>query len=254
MLKRLAVLVALLTTLPSMSGQTVKSKDVAPTPIVSKAEHPPTKLTRLPSVTITQKENTFEGVLLAWGPWVFSLLLAIVGLLQVRILRRQTSIQEATIKQWVYVKLASVTNKQFSTKSPAETDPTILTQVHFEAYNNTPLPLTIKRVVTSITGASELPNWLTYSVEETTILPPKTPDYTINYPFYVPHTLTGIFARRYLEGESYFTVSGSLSFEEASGKRSTQGFSYVVKHGPQGFTVLKYNGKQPTRQDGDVPN
>ena len=142
------------------------------------------------------------------------------------------------MRQWVEVKLSRVTNTPLGDEATGFA--TILTHVHFNVFNDTPLPLTIKKISTNVSGAESI-EWKPFSVDDVTVLPPRQ-----SYPFFVPLTLRDKYAQDFWNGKAMFTVSGEVSFVEAVGNDSVQGYGFVVRHSIDGFKILEFVGKDPT--------
>ena len=158
-------------------------------------------------------------------------------------IRRQTDIQVAALQQWVEIELYDVRSNELI-EDRADGAAVIATNILFRAVNSTTLPLTIKKIVTRVSGHST--DWQTSTVEETTTLPPSRKDNALNYPFFVPILLQGDVAKKYMEGMFVFTVSGTVFFEGIPPEKGCEeGFSFVVQAGNKGFRILPYLGVHP---------
>jgi hypothetical protein len=133
-------------------------------------------------------------------------------------------------------------------------------EIRFQAINTTPLPLTIKKIVTEISRpveGREKPEWETFEVEDTEILKPKRGDKGMSYPFFVAFELVGDAVKAYQADQYSFAINSTIFFEPAAGGEEQQSFSSLVKCGPTKDTILPYIGKEPQKSHnayGHKPN
>jgi hypothetical protein len=164
---------------------------------------------------------------------------------QADLMKRQADIQEANMRQWVDVELID-TSARDVTLAGANV---LLAQIYFKAFNNTPLPLTIEKIVTQINYRGE--EWLTFTVQEETVLPPnRQTGSEVSCPFFVPITLEGDEVKKCHERRFVFNATGRVFYEEASRRKSEREFSYVVQMSRTMHTILPYHGRQPEEERG----
>jgi hypothetical protein len=152
---------------------------------------------------------------------------------------KQAEIQAAGMKQWVDMRVTTTSVKEWHATAIGGDRLAKIISVHFSASNKTRYPLTIKEVVVYISRERlGEPSWEQYTKTEEIILAPKTDETVIDggsmfdHNFSVPLILDVAQAAQYNAHTLSFSVTGSIRFKPAIGPPEDQGFSFVVKSGP----------------------
>lgn len=225
------------------------------------------KLTSLPPITLSDKRKTFWDHVLDWGPWVSNFLFLVVGGFQIwllirtwRTIDRQANLQEFTTRQWVDIEGWSIVGddpRRFPKwgiygdepiREDEEFKETMEIQVYFEVVNNTPLPMSVKRVVTTVVRGSEENVCEESAIPDAATLPPKGNTGDNIYACFVPVMLTEREVELYATSGLGFWVSVVVYFLNAERIETPQVFSREVACNVRGFTFGKYPSKPKTRK------
>jgi hypothetical protein len=160
---------------------------------------------------------------------------------QVDLMKAQTAIQTAGMRQWVDVvpRGASVFSRAWN---PPVGDP-FEVQLQFEVINNTSYVMTIEKIVTKI--SMDALEWETFTVETNVTLSHNKGSPSNRYPFYVASTT--IKEQRYESG-TVVTINGEVTFKNCFGEKQVDYFGGIYECGPGVFRCLKPLGLVPERQ------
>lgn len=161
----------------------------------------------------------------------------IVAVLTLWVIKRQTNLQAAAMQQWVDVETRGVE----VAKRPGK--PFAL-ELQFEAVNNTPYLLTIKKIVTTI--AFYPGEWERFPVCESVRLPPGKDGKVSGYPFYIETTVE---TKEGFERRTLFSISGDVTFKDCLGTKQTQWFGGLYECEPGNFRYLKPIGTVADKQE-----
>lgn len=205
-------------------------------------------ISKLPSVSVTRDWAD-------WGVWVFSLLLVVVGFLQVWLLRstlgamrqqadlmkQQGDIQAAGMQQWVDV----VTTEAGVDSQKSLLNNLLEVNLGFKAINNTSFMLTIKKIVTKVSLQAN--QWETFTISTSVSLPPSKEGKESAYPFYIPLKLNTEEAARF-KGGTVLTIHGEIGFEDCLRKNEVDWFGGLYKFSPNVFEYLQPLGLVPEHE------
>jgi hypothetical protein len=165
-------------------------------------------------------------------------------------IRRQSDLQEANLRQWVAVELIRSKHSEALFDSSGQLSPQLTVEVRFQIINPTPLPLTIRKIVTEVSGAFEKsgPDWERFTVEDNETLKPKRQEEGMVYPFYVTLNLVGERVKLYQSGKLIIAFSTTVFYESAVRKMEEQSFASVVQCSPLRDKILDYKGKTAQRE------
>ncbi|MGC1160370.1 MAG: hypothetical protein WA891_21440 [Acidobacteriaceae bacterium] len=104
--------------------------------------------------------------------------------------------------------------------------------LHFKALNNTPYPLTIKKVTAKIRPPLE---WEPFVIEETERLPPARDGKAAIYRFHIRLSFEGPTLQNYVSGYLVIAVKGMVVYEPVTRERlDDQQFEMLIKCSPEG--------------------
>jgi hypothetical protein len=192
--------------------------------------------------------------------WVLTLVAGWAGAMALKTLwaiRKQSELQEANLRQWVVIELIRSQHNGALFDSSGQLSPQLAVEVRFQVLNPTPLPLTIKRIITEVSGAFEKsgPDWERFTVEDNETLKPKRQEREVGYPFYVTLNLVGLRVQLYQTGKLIMAFSSTVFYESATRKLEEQSFASVVQCSPFGDKIVGYKGKSAQREKNeDNPN
>jgi hypothetical protein len=201
-------------------------------------------ISKLPPVSVTRDWAD-------WGVWVFSLLLVVVGFLQVWLLwstlgamkrqadlmKQQGDIQVAAMQQWVDV----VTTEAGVDNQKSLLNTLLDVNLGFKAVNNTSFMLTVKKIVTKVSFLAE--RWETFTITTSVSLPPSKGKESA-YPFYIPLKLNTEQAKLFKSG-TVLTIHGEVGFEDCLRKNQVDEFGGLYKFSPNVFEYLQPLGLVP---------
>ena len=196
----------------------------------------------LPTKDNDQKPPAWSGTI-EWSNWA----LAVVGVATVwaiwkqaketaqatNAMRETVDLQKASMEQWVDIEPGGTETPGVSNTKPFEFRPM------FEAVNNTPFPLTIRKIITKVSLSAN--EWETFTVAPYQILPPSNPDKKRSYPFFLDMTMPEIPIGWEQHG-TVITVNGELTFVDCLQRIRTQQFGGLYRCGPAAFEYLKPSG------------
>lgn len=164
---------------------------------------------------------------------------------QAALMKMQLDIQGAGMQQWVDIEPIKVDHpKDAAMKDPIEIN------LHFEATNNTPYPLTVEKVVTQLSFfASE---WKVSTVEASVRLPPTRNGKSSAYAFYAPVLVNG--GAKWLNHGAIVTVNGDVFFRDCMNREQVQYFGGLYRCTRGEFVYLKPLGIVPTTATRTEPN
>jgi hypothetical protein len=172
-------------------------------------------------------------------------------------MRRNTDLQKASIRQWLVLEFIKSKFNESLFEPSGEIKQHLSIELRLQAVNKTPLPLTIKKVVTKISRHVEgrEPEWEAFEVEDREILPPVSDGKGGVYPFFVPLQLNGKEVKTYQTNQFIVSISSHAFFESAAGGAEEHTSGSLVRCGPFEDVILPYVGKNPRRPQGqDKPN
>jgi len=191
-------------------------------------------LTKVPPITIVEKEKTWKDHLFDWGPWVFNLLLVGVGFLQVVLLQRtwatinrQTEIQEANLIQWADLEPIGLRTEASPDSEKVPKEVTIIPT--WKLVNPTSLPFTVQAVRVSVARDA---GWEVSEFEIDEVVPPtgRAQDWKV---FSAPIALTREETTQFLATGLEFAINIQITYRSASGRERGQSFGdmYVCERG-----------------------
>lgn len=172
-------------------------------------------------------------------------------------MRQNTDLQKASMRQWLVLEFIKSKFNENLFEPSGEIKQHLSIELRLQAVNKTPLPLTIKKVVTKINRHVDgrEPEWETFEVEDTEILPPVSDGKGGVYPFFVPLQLNGKEVKTYQTNQFIVSISSRAFFEPAAGGAEEHSSGSLVRCGPFEDVILPYIGKTPRQpQDEDKPN
>jgi hypothetical protein len=241
------------------------------------------KLTSLPPITLADKNKTIWDYVFDWGPWVFNMLLVIVGGLQIWLLfitwktiTRQADLQKFLTRQWVDVGNWSIggedawdikydinpERKTIKERSRALKD-SLSIKIEFEIFNRTAYPLPIDMVIISI-GRRKQGKWHQETFEDkiASIVPPYASEGGNSEKCAVPIVLeTEDEVFQYTNFGLYVRVQVRIFFFDAEGKKDSQDFAMEVPFKEGLASFVKYSPRQVRKigekdkdEEGQNPN
>jgi hypothetical protein len=220
----------------------------------------------LPNISFAKEKKSFWRYVFDWGPWIFNLLLVIVGGFQVwlllrtwRTIGRQADIQAAGMRQWVDVQVTTTECKQtFVLGGTNFTGPVLL---WFRASNPTSYPLTIQEIFVEISRRrTDGPKWESYSRKEEIILSPgRDREIAIigqksifDHHFYVVLEIDDLMTEEYKAHKFVVSVNGNLTFLPVIGPVEQQAFSYLTTCGPNNVRVLPLGAELKKGEESEI--
>ena len=165
-----------------------------------------------------------------WGAWVFAALLVVVGFLQVWLLKvtwdtiqRQTQLLRFSQQQWLDIGNWTIEGND----TPTDDDPV---ECKFEIFNNTSLPITLRRVTTDVLLMNSRSKPRSYEVTENLMLPPHAPSSC--YVVRVPITMNEQQLKSYRKGELFVHFDGAIAFLGPDASEVPQRFQQLTNLKP----------------------
>lgn len=177
-----------------------------------------------------------------------------------RTITRQANLQEFTTRQWVDIEGWSIIGDDprkypswgSSTDEPIKKDEELRDsmeiQVYFEVANNTPLPLSIKRVVSTVSKDRKEEIWEESAIPGSTILLPQKGTGDNIYACYVPVTLAEREVEFYATCGLGFWINVVVYFLNAQQVEIPQLVAREVACNERGFTFTQSSGKHPSKK------
>lgn len=174
----------------------------------------------------------------------------VLGGLTLWTINRQVNLQAAALRQWVDVegveagsdKLAII-NALLSGHEQIE--------LRLQAVNNTPYPLTLKKIVSHLNQykPSDHDRWDRFEARETVILPPSKGTMKSSHPFFIPISIEEEMVEVFHAGRYPVGVRVDILFEDCMGKKQKQEFAGMYMIGPDCLKALPYAGKRPENKN-----
>jgi hypothetical protein len=154
---------------------------------------------------------------------------------------RQIDIQEANMSQWVEADIYGIRTEGLTTKPNSNAIETAKITLQGRVINQTSLPLTIKKIVTSISGVVCIDR-KEFEIETNELLSPRKEGSEVSFSFFVDLTLDADFTLLLLNTGFNASVLIWVTFIEASGHEKHQGFPSIIRCTTHNVEKLHYVG------------
>ncbi len=189
------------------------------------------------------------------GTVVFTALLVVVGFLQVWLLNvtwktieRQTRLLNFSQQQWVDIagwRVDGDEEEELHEEDSKLANVTRTIDCTFEVFNNSNLPITLRRVITNVglMGMNTQPR--SYEVTENLTLPPHPPARSFGYVTRVPIVLNEEAVSAYLADNLFVFFLVEIFFLDADGNEKPQSFQQLARLKPGKIELWRPAGAVP---------
>jgi hypothetical protein len=243
---------------PSVNANAAPSHDVNRSEQGTDNSQHSISVSKLPTVTVSSPKRDWAD----WGYWAFNLLLVVVGIFQVILLvftwktiQRQVQLQEFNQQQWMDI-------GDWEVEEDKESSDPLIIDLSFNLFNTTPIPITLRRVETTIgrfpikplrrrgikgiKGIEE-----TFVVTENLLLPPPGSKHRSSYSCLVPIVVPNAALASYRTDGLWLSIRVQVFFLAADGKEKPQWFHQLAVCRPNKIELWMPKGAIPEKKEKD---